>query len=48
MLQMLMITQKYIHLYFLSSLNGIFCKKIKYFKKYKIGLLHFASTKLFS
>ena len=30
---MLLITQKYIRLYFLASFNGIFCSKMKYFKK---------------
>ena len=45
---MLMITEKYIRLYFLASLNGLYCKKMKYFKKLKIGLLHLPSTNLFS
>ena len=46
--QMLMITQKYIRLYFLARFNGIFGSKINYFKKYKIGLSQIASTNLFS
>ena len=45
---MLLITQKYIRLYFLASFNGIFCLKIKYFKKIEYWLSHLASTKLFS
>ena len=48
MLQMLMITLKYICLYFLARFNSIICYKMKYFKKYKIGLLHLASTNPFS
>ena len=43
-----MITLKYIRLYFLEKFNSIFCIKMRNFKKQKIGLLHFASTNLFS
>ena len=43
-----MITLKYIRLYFDASFNSIFCIRMKYFKKQKIGLLHLALTNLFS
>ena len=46
MSQMLMITQKYLRLDFPASFNGIFCLKMKYFKK--MGLSHLASTNPFS
>ena len=48
MLQMLMITLKYIRLYFLARSNSSFCNKMKYFEKLKVGVLHLASTNLFS
>ena len=45
---MLMITLKYIRLYFLARFNSMFWIKMKYYKKQKNGLLHLASTNLFS
>ena len=46
--QIIIITQNYIRLFFLAGLNGIFCIKIKSFKKIENWLLHLASTNLLS
>ena len=40
--QMLMITQNYIHLYFRASFSGLFCRKIKYFKKIENWFITFS------